>query len=76
MMAQQPLELGHDHAIHLVIRGGRAKKRKSKAEKRFEAWNNYIRDESLKENWQRFLHDLGLGDFKSKTQCKKVVLHF
>lgn len=66
MATEQPL----DHTIHLVIRGGLAKK--SKAAKRFAAWENYIRDESLAENWQRFLHDLGLGDFKSKTQCKKV----
>lgn len=50
------------------------KKKKTKAEKRYAAWERYIQDESLEENWQRLLHDLDLGDFKSKTQCKKVKL--
>lgn len=73
-----------DKTVSLSLRGGRAKmnsdeetsnnnkKKKSKAEKRYDAWERYIQDESLEENWQRFLHDLDLGDFKSKTQCKNV----
>lgn len=60
----------------LVLRGGQASKKKSKAEKRFAAWERYIQDESLERNWQRFLHDLGLGDFESKTQCKKACFVF
>lgn len=36
------------------------------------AWEQYMIDDTLAENWARFLHDLGLGDFKSKSQCKKV----
>lgn len=74
--------------VTLSLRGGRLvkmdseeevhdnnnKKKKTKAEKRYAAWERYIQDESLEENWQRLLHDLDLGDFKSKTQCKKVKL--
>lgn len=46
---------------------GKNKKKKVEGE-----WARYMGDETLEENWTRFLHDLGLGDFKSKTQCKKV----
>lgn len=35
-------------------------------------WKLYFGDESLQVNWQRFLHDLGMGDFTTKTKCKKV----
>ncbi|PSS03587.1 hypothetical protein BD289DRAFT_478421 [Coniella lustricola] len=51
-----------------------ARNSKSKKNKAIvNAWKNYMIDESLEENWQRFLHDLGLGDFKSKSQCKKAL---
>lgn len=46
--------------------------RKNNKKKVEDEWAHYMGDETLEENWTRFLHDLGLGDFKSKTQCKKV----
>lgn len=52
---------------------GTAKKNKNKKSKVVHDWELYIIDDSLEQNWERFLHDLGLGDFKSKKQCQKVT---
>lgn len=49
-----------------------ARKKKSRAAKYAEKWEEYFEDTGL-EAWQRLCADLGLRrDIPSKTQCRKV----
>lgn len=67
------ISLPHRPAPSAAGAGTKPSKKGNKKKKKVEKeWEHYMGDETLEDNWTRFLHDLGLGEFKSKTQCKKV----